>query len=229
NASESLVTNPVGAATKISGLIFRVSITPPAATSANITLMKNGVETALKCTINPGSTSCTDVSVVDTVTFNPGDTASWVSNAVGTLTTGTMMYVSTIQTGVNANEASYSGGDAAASATVEQFNPLFGSTWTTPEGPNQCVMPTAGTIDQFYVLDATGQPGTGKSYTLTMMQNGASTTLSAAISGTNTTGSDLAHSLTIAVGDRLSIASVPSGTPGSHRLAWGFRWKPTTD
>jgi hypothetical protein len=70
----------------------------------------------------------------------------------------------------------------------------------------------------------TGDPGAGKTYTISMRRNAASPggTPSAQIADTATTGSDGSGSVAIVDGDTWGIRSVPSGTPTARAVTWGL-------
>lgn len=58
-------------------------------------------------------------------------------------------------------------------------------------------------------------PGVGKSLTFTLFKNSSATALTCTISDNNLTASDVAHSVTVAVGDLLAWEQAPSGTPAT--------------
>ena len=81
------------------------------------------------------------------------------------------------------------------------------------------VMPTDGTINSLYIV-LSGTPGSGKSYTFTVIQNGVVTSLNCMITGTvDTTCSDLGNSFGVLAGDTISIRSVAAGTPAGRTAA----------
>jgi hypothetical protein len=88
---------------------------------------------------------------------------------------------------------------------------------TSLTGPNSRVIAISGVLTDLKItLDA--QPGEGRSYTFVMYLNGNPTNMSVTISGTNTTGEDITHSIQVVTGDILYLKSTPSGTPAAARI-----------
>lgn len=66
-------------------------------------------------------------------------------------------------------------------------------------------------------------PGAGKSWTFTVRKNGADTSLTCTISGTDTEGYDTLHLVEFAKGDYATIGIVPAGTPADpEMMAWSI-------
>jgi len=73
------------------------------------------------------------------------------------------------------------------------------------------VMPTSGTMKNLYIVCANA-PGVGKTYTFTIYKNGIAQSVSASVTGTGKTGSDVTHSFTFSAADEISIQiTVPGG------------------
>ncbi|MGD1118325.1 MAG: hypothetical protein ABR886_02420 [Dehalococcoidales bacterium] len=107
------------------------------------------------------------------------------------------------------------------------YVPMFESNRSTVEGENQQLMPVAGTLSNFYVT-LNGSPGTNHWYTFVVRKNGADTTVTCTISGTNTTGSDLTHSVSFTAGDYISIMSTPSAAnPTARQMLWTAQFSPS--
>lgn len=58
-----------------------------------------------------------------------------------------------------------------------------------------------------------GAPGAGKSYTFTLMVNGAPSALTCEVADTDTTGGDIVHVIDVVAGDYVYIQCDPDGTP----------------
>jgi hypothetical protein len=130
---------------------------------------------------------------------------------------------------------------ANSSATVIDYYGWGGAaSLQTTETLASAVMPTAGTIDNLYVLSPAA-PGTGR-YDYYVLKNGTPTTLTCFLTGSgapNTTCNDTngAHAITIAAGDTLSFESCPAGnsltgcltgtTPTAGAPKASVRWIPT--
>lgn len=95
-----------------------------------------------------------------------------------------------------------------------------GGNTSATEADVQVTVTTAFTLSQLRVLlNANGSPG---SVGVTIRKNGSSTSVTA--SGiTGTTGSDTTHSVTFAVGDKLSWSIAGSGSPTATRVGISFQ------
>lgn len=209
----------------------------------SVALTLNGTITTLTCQIS--GTTCADtthsVAVVagNTVGFVtcPG-TISGTTCTPGTAPTSNVnIQVSAAFVGTNNNESFVGGQSGPASTSVFNYATLqgFTLTLTTTEVNVSNIIPVAGVLDQFYVSLSTAS-GPAKSWTFTVMQNGAASTVACNAANT-TTCTDLVDSITIAANDTISIQICPgtvavgvctSLTPATGALHWGMRWKPTT-
>lgn len=114
------------------------------------------------------------------------------------------------------------------SATVSNtawIDATNGLSWvaSTNAATRTTVIPHALTLDQLRVKVANA-PGTGKSITLTVVQNGTLSALTVTISDTNTSGQDMTHSVSFAAGDTISMRTDVSGTPTlPSGLYWSIR------
>jgi hypothetical protein len=86
----------------------------------------------------------------------------------------------------------------------------------------QGIIPTAGTVKNFYVLAQQG-PGTGNSWTMTLRKNGANTSVTCTISNLATQCSDTTHTAVFAAGDLISIGITGDGgaKPGVWSAVFG--------
>ena len=80
-------------------------------------------------------------------------------------------------------------------------------------------MQHAGTLANLKIFLSVN-PGGGKSWTITVRKNGASTTVTCTVSNPNTTCSDSTHTTAFAAGDLLDVLIVGSGTPVTARMTW---------
>jgi len=71
-----------------------------------------------------------------------------------------------------------------------------------------------GTLSNLIVSLGTA-PGSGKSWTFTIVINGSDTAITVTISDAATTARDTTHTASIAPGDTIALKSVPSGTPSA--------------
>lgn len=100
------------------------------------------------------------------------------------------------------------------STSVSQFVPVhaMGATPIATESARLQPISAAFTLDKLYI-SLNNAPGVGKSYTFTIRKNQVDTAVTVVISGSATSGIDLAHSVSFAAGDNMSIGITPSGTP----------------
>lgn len=71
------------------------------------------------------------------------------------------------------------------------------------------VMPVAGVLSALYVA-MPGSPGASQTYTVTVRQNSANTSLAVSIANSGTTSNDSSHTVTVAAGDVIDIGVVCS-------------------
>lgn len=223
---------PISIPGRISDMVVDTSQTAPGAgTSYAIVLQKNGSDTALTCTIsNTTTTGCSDHT--DSVTVAAGDLVAW--KITPTNTPATLVFdISSAFTGTNPAETNISagGGTSNLSTTLVNYYPIggFDSNPTTIEASSTVTVPTSGTLDTLY-FQTSVSPGTGKSYTLALMKNDATTTLTCQVSSAQTQcPPDTTHSVSVVQGDTIAISIAPSGTPTAAVPSWSVRFKPSTD
>ena len=208
----------------VANLRVDLSLAPGVGTSNTITLYKNASPTSLSCTISNTATACTDL--VNTVSVVPTDILAWSIAPTGT-TVAAGAAVSSTFTGTNAGEVSI-GGTTRTSANTLTYWALTGGREQTTNADGEGIAPTNFTLDKMY-LASSAAPGVGTSYTITLYKNGSPTLLTATISGTGTTASELSTSVSFAPGDRFSIEGSPTGSPAARQYKWGFRFRPAID
>ena len=121
------------------------------------------------------------------------------------------------------------GGTGSSNLQNNNINyvPMFDSNRSWVESENQQFMPVAGTVSDFYVILNT-VPGSGSSYTFVVLKNGDDTPVTCTISGTDTTGSDLANSVSFYAGDYISIKVTPSEVnPTVTAMRWTAKFSPS--
>jgi hypothetical protein len=223
----------VPAAFTMKNLYVSVSAAPSGVAQYVYTIRKNQVNTALSVTISGSNTSATDT--VDSVSFAAGDTISLSMTPTGT---------PTAPASTTWNFLSDSGGThfslllgaahttTGLSTSASSFATLPGASnsaasWSATEALQEFVCPTAGTINNLYVITDTAA-GSAKSYAIALVKNGTASSLSATVTGTSTkTANDTTHSVSVAAGDTLSIIATPTSTPTVGRYSWGFEFTPT--
>jgi hypothetical protein len=224
SVNSNVVQSPVSTTGTVGNLLVKLGSAPGAGISTTWTLYKNQVATALSVTVTGAATSGSDNT--DNISVVPGDLLQWKNTHTGTYS-GSESYAAAF-TGTSGDQSLITGGGPLLNTTTTEYMPISGGFNQFPaEADAENVMPTAGTIDNFY-LSFDGTAGAGKSYTLTLFKNGVATALTANISNSTITP-DTTHSVSFVAGDTLSIQSVPSGTPSSNHPFWSVRFAPTTD
>ncbi len=212
----------VSAAGVLSNFSVNVAIAPGADKSWTFTLVKNGTPTT--CSVAISGTSTTGQDTSHPITVAAGDTLTMKVDTVGTAASNSYPSWVFTWTPTTAGETSYGGGGGGSIVTSGYFLYLGVATPVSTEGPCQIIMPCAGTWKNlhFSVKDA---PGAGKNFTITARKGGVDQALAAVISGTATTGSDTAHSFTVAAGDLVSFKATSDSTSWL-RLNWAATFVP---
>jgi len=104
---------------------------------------------------------------------------------------------------------------------------MGGCLWGNVETARCNVIPAAGKLSSLMVK-LTAAPGAGKSYTFFLRVNGANSTLTVTIAGTDTSGSDISHEVTIAAGDLVAISQVGVSTPTAAAAIWTMKFEGDT-
>lgn len=90
----------------------------------------------------------------------------------------------------------------------------------------QNIMPTAGTIKNFFVF-VQSVPGAGASWTMTVRNNGADTAVTCTITGAAAQScSDTTHTAVFAAGDLIAIRIASSGGPNATPGQWTAQFAP---
>jgi len=108
-----------------------------------------------------------------------------------------------------------------------RYIPMFNNDISDTESDVWQSMPVAGTLSNFYVI-LNAAPGGSKSYTFVVRRDGVDTSVTCTILGTNTTGSDLANSVSFAAGNYISIMVTPSDDkPKEEAMSWTATFSPS--
>jgi hypothetical protein len=92
---------------------------------------------------------------------------------------------------------------------------------TTSEAGAQVGSPVAGTISNLSIRATSDAGNSGDSYVMNVRKNGANTGITCTITDTSSTCSDTLHTVSVAVGDLLSLQAVAVGGPASEPA---FQW-----
>ena len=89
----------------------------------------------------------------------------------------------------------------------------------------QQAIPISGTVSDFYVR-MSAAPGAGKSYTLTIRNDGANTSVGCVVAGAATKCSDTTNSAALEPGGLISLRATPAGGPAASRVRWTAKFTP---
>lgn len=225
NATETARDEIMPGSFTLSNLYVLLDAAPTAGKSWQFTVMKNGSATSLTVTISDAGVSAEDIT--NSVSFVAGDTISLRSVPSSTPTTGTNLWWNVKCSGTGFPLLGGNTTGTSNSATQYTSPQAVSNSWNTSVAPREIVVPCAGTFSKLYIqLDGTAG-GTG--YAWTMYKNGSSQALSASVAAGSATGNDTTNSFSVAAGDRVVLACIPSGTPTSRMAAWGVLFTPDVD
>lgn len=191
-----------------------------------ITMQKNGVDTALVITITSGNLI---VDSTHSVSVVAGDDICFKSVPTGTPTAQTnQAAISVLFTATNAGESLIFGCTGATTVTTSSYMAPGGSQTYADDATGSCLIAAPGVLDHLYVRSS-AVPGGAAAWTFTAQQNETPTALACIITSAISTNSDLVDALTVAAGDRLSVAAIATLTPAAAGLLWSMRWVPTTN
>lgn len=200
-------------------LIVSLNQAPGAGNSYTFAARKDGVDTAVTCTISDASTSCSDLT--NSFAVSPGERVSIGSIPSSTPAASTPTWSVMFLGNVTKESVLGYGTGTGLSDSAVRYAPLIGSS-----SPNATELNTTspvastGTISRLFVrLDNT--PGAGKSYAFAFRKNGSDTALTCTISDSDTTCSDQTNSVAVTTGDLISLGITPSGTPTSRPFRAG--------
>lgn len=129
------------------------------------------------------------------------------------------------------------GGALPQSVSATQYVPPTGGNWSGNEPERETIITTAGTIGALRIV-LPSAPAAGTSYQFTVRKNGSSTStgsssgnpLRCTVTNAGPTCQNLtaADNFPVAVGDRISLESDPTGSAASLNARWSLLFRPTT-
>lgn len=194
--------------------------TPGVGKDYTATLVKNSVDTSLVVTVSGTNTTGSDTT--NSVSVVAGDLVYWKIVPTGTPTArvGTMGLRWTPT--VDGEYPIMFANSTAPTNTAQRWSGSGNSTWTTSAQQRGGPIPTSSySLKNLYAY-VYSAPTTGKSWAMTVQTAASNTTLTATISDSATSASDTTHAPTATAGQIVEMTSVPSGTPTSAALIWGY-------
>ena len=219
---ESIISTPG----KLSNFKVAVRTAPGSGKSWTFTIRKAAsgatmVDTDLSVTISGTAT----LSSLDTdeVTVAAGERVTIAATPSGTPTSADAVYWTCQFTPDTDGETILLSNTSGASITT--YSSLIGGNTQGIEFNGQTLFPTAGTLKKFYV-ELTVAPGSTYSRTFTIRKNGVDQSLTVTISGTGITGNDIANTVSVAAGDKITIIHTYSGYPAASAAKFGITFLP---
>ncbi len=209
---------------------MKICLNNPAGSAKSFTftaqLGARNQDSTITCAISGTTQTCCE-DVTHSSTTVAGDLFRIKSVPSGTPTASTGHTISMLFTPTDDNNFIVSGAQTSANTGANSYVALAGATGVrTTVTDTRIPMSLAGTFDLMYA-EVAAAPGVGKSWTITMATNGSDSTITCAISGTNTKCNDVTHSSATIRGDQVVWKVVPSGTPTASTLSIGMRFTPT--
>ena len=200
---------------KISRLFIRLSQNVAAGGSFTFTVMKNGVATALACTISAGA--ATGNNTADIITFTAGDRVSLRSTPSGTPGTPWMAWCTLWESSIAGESICPIHGDFINTAS-ERFTPLQGGGLAGVRFGVQSPIP-AGTFKKLRVVMDESPGVAPDAYRITLEVDGVASALTTTITAPDTTGSDLVNEVAVTAGQLVNIKVEALNTPANSPSA----------
>lgn len=182
---------------------------PGVGKSRTVTVRKNGVGTAITCTMSDPATTCNDTT--HTVSYVAGDALVFADSGAGGPATTVLSEALTFAATTDGQFVTNSVNDAGMSAGgtgATTYMPINAADFNPGMAASDAgQLAQAGTLDVMYVEIVTA-PGAGQSQTFTLYDNGA-TALTCQIADANTT-CNATITATLSTADLISIQDVPS-------------------
>lgn len=229
SATETGVRSIIPAPGTFKSFYAGVAVAPAVGKSWTFTLIKNGSATGITCQIVDAATTCSDL--LRTFSVVAGDSVTIQAVPSGTPTAPTNIRFSiTFEGGTNVSVILGGLRSTTLSTGTTDYLALQGlvSPASTIAGADQ-IFPTNTVLSSLWV-ETNGVAGTGASYDFTLTKNGVDQTLTCQVAGASIqVCSDTTHSVSVSAGDRVSLKSVPAGTPTTRLVRWGVMSSPTID
>ncbi len=213
--AEATATSVIPAAGTISKLYVALDANM-STSSMVVTLYLNGSPTALTCTVASGASTANDTS--NEIAVVAGDLISleWVNNGSNAPRPRSGLKFAPT---VNGKSVVMIPAVATVAQNLTRYQTANGSAgWNSSEAAKQSLM-IACTLQELF-LKITGV-ASGQT-AIAMVRNAGDTTITATVTGTGTTGSDIAHTSSIADDGLLDIRLVTSATSGTVTPAIGL-------
>jgi hypothetical protein len=203
-----------------------------ASRSMNVTVVKNGVDSAMTCTILEATQTCSYTAA--SLAVAAGDTFAIKFTQKNVPSTGRVAISFIFASNVATDDVILGHIITASTSAKQVVLPDTTSVGGTDTIRLYSVMPNDGTIDKLYVSsNAPSGSADAKKYTYAIGKGATSQTTTCDIQGLAVDCSDTSNSFTVlgstggspstTVGDPIQFQATPSGTPNSATAAFGAR------
>lgn len=225
NGTENTRQIPLSEAVTVTDLKVIVDTAPGSGKSRVFALRQNGASTSASVTIADTATSATWSG---SVALSADDLVGLLTTPSGTPTAPGKVYWHMFWT-VAGQKFLVLGGNYADLdvAALRYTNPFGSSTYAATAGAQDVVFPTGGNFTKLTAA-ASGAPGAGKSFAVSLRVNNTTDFLTATIADTATLASATGSQAMVAA-DTLQLKTVPAGTPTTAKLGWCATFEPTVD
>jgi hypothetical protein len=226
NATEALTCQCIPTGGTLKSLYVRLATDPGAAPDAYTFTLRKAGDTTLTCTITADNTTGNDTA--HTVAVVAGDLVDMAIVPVETPATASYVAWGMVFAATTDGESLILGGntDSPSNSATQYANlqtGIIGAGWQNTEAQQGGQAHASNAILRNFYVALQNAPDVGNTFTFTVRKTGpASTDLVIAITGAATTGSDTAHTYTMADYDDMAIMSVPDSTPTTGCVYWGL-------
>lgn len=204
---------------------LNTSVTVGAAKSYTITLVVNGVDTALTTSVS-GNVQTQNSDLTHTVSVNAGDTAYWRIDPSGTPGAARTYIAARFTPTTDGESIQTFASTTNLSVSTSQFSGVHWGTAsyvsTGSENARADWLGTTFDLKKLYVVHSVAPTGATKTYTSVVRSNLANTIVTTAVVDTATTNNDTSHTGTHTGPAWVGMNTTGSNTPTVSALAWGF-------
>ena len=222
-ANASQVEGLIKVAGTFSGFRFKISTAPAAGKTWVFTLVVNGSDTAVTCTISNPDTTCN--TGANTAVVASGDRVYLKISPTGT-PTAVQINASVIYTTGTSGYSSFWGTslDQTQVAGLTRYSPMVGNRSTLATTVNtaaRVTVPMTGTLRRLTFRTTTAPTGSDTAIA-TVRKNNADTGLTCTVTGAGTTCNDDSNTVAVVQGDTLELKVVTSATAAT--LGYNYGW-----
>jgi len=200
----------------------KLSSAPGSGDSRTFTIVKNGVETSATLTLS-GSTR--EARWTGEISFSSNDKLCVKGTASGTPSATNIRWYMLF---VHSSYSVLIGNTKDVVLPLDRYFGVQGTCQVETASSTMCVIPTNITLQNLQVYLDTA-PGSSKSRTFTLCNNGVATSYQVTISDTNTEAEYNATTLSVSAGDYLEFKATATGVAANCYVSWGMSYEPSVD